>query len=395
MFRSAPAAPSPSHVQPSAPSDPLARRGSGEVGVRAMRADDVPALARLYLQIFRGREGEPSARLQEHVRRVFLDHPRRTQHDASLVYEAADGEIAGMFGVLPTPMLLDGRPVPGAVISTWMARPGPGRARAATRLVRAHLKRGHAISITNTANATSMSMQQSLRFRYAATHSLEWFKVLNFSAYAAAVAARRAGGRLPAAAARAVHAAESGLRRALGRAGLAAPAGWSVAEASPPDFAARLLALSQRFRFRPDWRVEDIVWALDLAAERRQSGPLRLCEARDDKGEIAGVFAYYAPPTGRAEALQIVARPHADAQVLRAFVADAAARRCAYVCGAAGPLAVAALFDMPGVFFRQTAGTAFRADSDDIANAVAYGEGLVGGLVGDGWTPLATESYEE
>lgn len=367
--------------------------GARQAGVRALRADDVPALARLYLSVFRGRQEQPSARLQEHFRRIFLDRPRAAPDYDSLVFETPEGEIAGMLGVLPMPMLFDERPVTGSIVSTWMARPGSGAALAGTRMLRAHIRRGHALSIANTANATSLSFQHSLRFRFAATHSLEWFKVLNLSAYAATVSARRLGTVLPRPLARGVHACERGVRRAIGRGAPALDAGLSVRVLTPEAFAARLIATSQRFRLRPDWSVADVVWSLELAAERRSSGPLRLCEVVDDAGRDVGVFAYYAQPTGRAEALQIVARPRGEAETLRAFVFDAARQDCAYACGAADPLTVAGLFDMPRVFFRQTAGTAFRSASDDIDNALAYGDSLVGGLVGDGWTPLATESY--
>ena len=363
--------------------------------VRPIRPADVMELTRLYMSVFRGRDVAPSARLQEHFRRVFIDHPRQSEECASLVYVTEAGDIGGMIGILPSPMMMDEAPITGSIVSTWMTRPGPTRALAGNRLMRAHLERGHAFTIANTANSTSMAAQRMLRFRFAASHGLEWFKVLNLSAYAASVAANRLGARLPRLLARAVHGSERGLRYALARRDARPPAGWSVVTLSVEAFAARLVAFSQRFRFRPDWDAQDVAWMLDLAAERRGSGPLRLCEAVDATGRSAGVFAYYAQPFGRAEILQLVARPRLESGVLRACIADAAGQRCAYVCGAAEPLVVQGLFDEPAVFFRQKTGTVFRAASDEVAAAIAYGEGLAGGLVGDGWSPLATESYDE
>jgi hypothetical protein len=274
-----------------------------------------------------------------------------------------------------------------------MVRPGPFRASAATSLVRAHLKRRHDISLTNTANATSMAVQESLHFRFASHYSLEWFKILNLSAYAAAILAKRAGGRLPGWVAPGVDAPERVLRHASGLARRQAQGGWRVEEIGPERFAAHFLDLNQRFRLQPDWSERDVAWMLGVAAERVGGGPLRLCAAFDEKGALGGVFAYFAPPMGRAEAIHVVARRHGEGPLLRALIADADQRRCAYVCGAAGPLVVRGFFDTPRIFYRQAPGVAFRAGDIAIADAVAYGEGPIGGLLGDGWTPLATESY--
>ena len=358
--------------------------------VRPIRASDVPGLARLYMAVFRRPGAAPPPQLERHLRALFLEHPRQCEACVSLVHARADGAIDGLFGSLPAPMLFDGRPITGSIISTWMVAPGPSRASAATRLVRAHLKRGHDITLTNTANATSMSMQESLRFRYASHYSLEWFRVLNGSVYAASVLARRAGGRLPAWLARGVDAPERAMLAARG-ARPRPPPGWRVNALDAGRFAERVLELTRRFRLRPDWSVDDLTWMLGLAAERAGSGPVRLCEALDEKGRLAGAFGYYAPPMGRGETIQLVARRNGESEVLRAFIADADERKCAYVCGPAGPLIVRGLFGAPRVFFRQTAGTAFRSNLPGIADAVAYGDGLIGGLVGDGWTPLSTQ----
>lgn len=358
--------------------------------IRPLRSDDIPALAQLYMSVFRGREGGSFPRLERHMRMLFLEHPRQNEDCVSLVYESGGGEIGGMFGSLPAPMLLDGRSVIGSIISTWMARPGSLRAEAGTRLVRAHLKRRHAISFTNTANATSVSMQESLRFRFSSHYSLEWFKALNLSSYAASVAARRAGARLPDWLARGLHAPERALRA---QSRPQSPPGWRVEAVGVERFAELLVSLTPRFRLRPDWSAQDIVWTLNLAAERIGGGPLRLCEATDEKGRLAGVFAYFAPPMGRAETIELVAPRHGETRLLQALIADADAQRCAYVCGRAGPLIVRGLFETPRVYYRQTAAAAFRSDVPEIAAAVAYGEALLGGLIGDGWTPLATETY--
>ena len=48
---------------------------------------------------------------------------------------------------------------------------------------------------------------------------------------------------------------------------------------------------------------------------------------------------------------------------------------------------------IPGVFHRHTCSTVIKTSNAALAQAMLAGEGVLGGLVGDAWTPLATENY--
>ena len=360
---------------------------------RLLRDADIPRVAEMFMAVFRRRSAVASALLETHLRQLFLEHPHYDPACGSLVYEGPDGRLTGMLGTLPLRMRLDGQPLDCSILSTWMIENPARDPRPAVALARAHLQRRHAMTMSDTANDTSIEFQAHLRFNFVAGHSLQWVKPLNFLAYATSSIATGIGVNAPRPILAAAHAVEGLARRAVGKRGAPSLAGWHLLEVPPEVFAHGFLDLARAYTLRPDWSIADVVWMLNLIAERRGSGALHLCEARDDAGELAGVCAYFAKRSSRAEVVQIVTRPRAEEGVLRALIAHARSQRCAYICGHASPAIIRGMVRIPKVFYRQTCSTVLRTDAPGLMEAVNSGSGLIGGLVGDSWTPIATESY--
>ncbi len=360
--------------------------------MRPVRLEDVERLSRMFGQVFRNSAGPASPALADDIRRLLVDHPDRTDHTASLVYERDDGDLGGFLGLIPLPMLLGQRPVQAAAFSTWMVEDRARDPEAGALLLRAHLKRPLDATLADTANRLSIEFQMGLGMRFAPAQSLQWVRPLNYAGYAAAVAMNRLGlagaGRLASAAAR----AEAAAARLLGRRG--ADAGTCASRpCSREEFADAWLALAASWRLRPNWPAARVTWILEQADRRPSLGPLHLRLVCDQSGDLAGCVAYHIGADRRGLAVSILARPAHEQDVLLALLADAAAQGAVLMCGPADPRLMEGFFRIPGVYYRHTCGAVMTARDAGLTQAVLAGDGLLGGLAGDSWTPLATESY--
>ncbi len=103
--------------------------------LRMLRSEDIPQVADLFRSVFRNRRSASSTLLDSHLVRLFLEHPHYSEDTASLVYEGASGEVAGMLGVLPLRMRFDDSALDGSIIRLGWC--GIGRA---TRTLRSCLR---------------------------------------------------------------------------------------------------------------------------------------------------------------------------------------------------------------------------------------------------------------
>ncbi|MDE2577605.1 MAG: hypothetical protein KGL46_02250 [Hyphomicrobiales bacterium] len=372
-------------------SAPATLKRSGRI--RPFARGDVAAVADMFQGVFRASDAPGGARLQSDLAHFFLDHPHFSPATAALIYERPDGAIGGFAGFAPLKLRFDEAPLLGSIISTWMVADRARDREAGGLLVRAHLKRGHALTATDTANDVSVAFLQQLRFDFSHAHALRWVLPLNFSAYSAGALASRLGLGEARRMREGAFVVERLMRRLSRRPGIAMPPGWSRSAVSAETFAQDFCALSQGYRLRPDWTPQDVAWMIAFAARRNGGGRLRLGQARDASGAFAGCYAYFADRRGQAETIQILARPQREEGVLRALIEDATAAGCSFIVGHADPALLRGLRAIPNIFFRQSRATAMRSRTPEHFAAVATGKGLIGGLIGDSWTPMAVDPY--
>ena len=362
-------------------------------GVRPLDRSDLPRAGELFLAKFRGRENARSQRLEGHLARFFLDHPHFDDATASLVHEEPDGRISGFLGIAPVHMRFDGRPCSGSIISTWMVQDAARDSHAAVALARTHLGRGHGLTMADTTSRMSIGFHAFMKVQFAATHSLRWMKPLNFAASGLLSAADAVGLKAPSAAIAAARACEQAARKVARRDGASLVEGWSVAQIDISRFAEGLDELMARLRLAPVWSAQDLAWLLDFAAECEASSEIVLCEARDRAGGLAGVCAYRVDMRERAEILQIVLRPRAEEQTLRLIMNKARSDGLISIGGRIDPMVSRGLFAIPRVLYLHGPGVVVKTADAEAFRAICSGEGLVGGLVGDAWTPLARNRY--
>jgi hypothetical protein len=364
------------------PAAPAVTRRRGVA--RALTRADIPAVASMFGRVFRDSAGERALALGRDLEQVFLAHPYYEPATGSLVMERHDGQLGGFLGIIPIPVVFDGASLRGSVMSTWMIRDPSQDRGAGVALIRAHLGRPGALSFVDTANSRSLSFARSLDMTVLTSHSLQWAKPLNYSGY---LMLRAAGsiGLNGAALARWIQRPE-----ALSRARPNAPS--ASRAVTPETFAEHFLRFARESRLRPDWTPEAIVWMLSVATRGGALGALKLREVFDEKGAVVGCHAFHATPGGRAVALQWLALETHEARVLKDFIAQARAESCVIAGGPSDPRLLRALFGLPNVFYRHTCATAVNSRMPEITAALLAGQGLIGGLMGDRWTPLSTET---
>jgi hypothetical protein len=152
--------------------------------------------------------------------------------------------------------------------------------------------------------------------------------------------------------------------------------------------------LVQEYRLRPDWSIDFVQWLLNCCGRRISLGRLQFREIVDLNGAIVGCCAYHVTSDARAVVMQILARRGAEVGVLQAVIADAESRGCVVVCGSTSQRLLEGLFQIPNVFYRHTCSTGVKVQQPDLMEGFLDGGALVGGLVGDGWMPLASEPYD-
>lgn len=362
-------------------------------GVRRLARADLAPIGAMFLRNFRGRANARSERLERHLAHFFLDHPHYDDATASLVYETPDGRISGFLGISPVHMRFNDKACAGSIISTWMIDDSARDSRAAVALARTHLARRHGLTISDTTSRMSIGFQSNMHTEFSALHSLRWLKPLNFVASGLVSAAGAMGIVAPPVAIDAARACETAARRIVRRSGYSEAQGWRM-EAAPVDiFAQGLGELTKRYRLAPVWSAADLQWLFDFAGEREGAKAVKLYEARDRNGVLAGVCACVVDERRRVEVLQIVMRPRAEETVLQLLMSKAREDGNISIGGRLDPSVGRGLFAIPRVLYQHGAGVVLKTADPEASRMIACGEGLVGGLVGDAWTPLARDSY--
>ncbi|MDE2364037.1 MAG: hypothetical protein KGM42_15270 [Hyphomicrobiales bacterium] len=367
----------------------VARRSA----IRAARPEDAARLADMFMRVFRKGSGAGDPALQQDIRDILIEHPDRREGVETLVLERGDGDLAGMIGSVPIPMRFDNRDLLASASSTWMVENRTRDPLAASQLLRAYFRGPRDITFADTVNGTTLEFQKTMKQSFLPTISLQWVFPINYAGYVAAAAVDRSGlsgarGLVPLAA----RAEEIALRLAR-RARTLDDCAYEARACARGDFASAWSDLAAGRKLRPLWSQTRIEWILGHAERRASLGPLALRRVCDERGDLAGCGAYHVGASGRGLALTILARPHLEADVLRALLRDARAQGCVRMCGAADAQLMQGLARVGGVFYRHTCASVIDARDPQVLQTALAGDAVFGGLVGDGWSPLATESY--
>lgn len=359
--------------------------------IRALREDDIPAVAGLFQRIFRRRDPPPPASLVADLRAVYLEDSATDPELPSLVH-VDHGEVRGFIGRHALPMVLEDRPLRMALCSSIMVDHANAGPLAGAKLLKAALSGPQDLSFTDTASDVSLRMWRGLGAAALPQHSLDWIRIVNPAAALADAAAHR----LPFLR-HAVPLAHSAGRRFLREgsdvmrwSGMPATIGQKGLVTRPigaEEFADIFTICTRRFALRPGWSPEVTAAQVRKAMPKPSFGEPIIGGVFDRREAPVGAFFYHLRPKSTARVLQLLAVPGQEGPVLDATLADAAARDASTVRGRMHPAFMEAMLGRRLVLFHASASIIHSRDAQIAATACA-GEAFVNGLAGEQWSRL-------
>lgn len=357
--------------------------------VRPATADDLPEIIALYARVYPARAGASLERRTAYMRRVLVQHPWRTDRLPSLVYQ--DGKrVRGFLGVMPRPMLRQGKPILMAVSHHFMVDPACRSRLAGLSLVKAFLAGGQELSLCEPAQDSVRRIWEAFGGTTCLLQGLHWTRPLRPAGYLGVVLGSRG---LPAPVVRALSPAAGLMDR------LAARARWSPFQLAPRAQRAEELGLeallagidelSKGYFLRPVYDAEALGWLLEvLDDKRRRWGRLQKKMVRDGAGGLLGYYLYYAGDGGVSQVLQVAARRGAIREVLDDLAHDAWSNGASALSGRLDPRYAEEVSGDAAYFTYGKNRLLIHTKDSDLERAIYKGDAFLTRLEGEWWIPL-------
>ena len=357
--------------------------------VRPLLESDIPQVAELHRTVFRVPENAASGAGDEAARRlseayrdyfadVFLSGPWREEGIDPLVYEEADGRIAGFLGVVAKRMSLGGRSLRVAVCSQFVVHPRK-RGVVGLRLMDEHFRGPQDLSFTDEANQASLRLWEARGGEACPLYSLTWIRPVR-PGRMALHALRRRGGVLARACAPLGPLADGVAARWLQRPNERSGPRGSTEELRPEALLEGMAEAGTRHALHPCYDRCSLQWALRRA--RAAADDLHAVAVRDPHGRTAGWFVYAVDEAKRGEVLQLVARRGSVGDLFGHLLRHAAPRGVIALTGRSGPGLITELSDRNCVF-RSGPMMLLHAKRPEILEPIHRGDALLTRLEGE------------
>jgi hypothetical protein len=380
-----------------------APEGAAQQGgcVRAMTLDDLPQVSRMFLSVFRGRASGRTGELETYLQALCFGSPLLSQDNGSLVHQAPDGALDGVLLSIPMSFLVDGRPVLGRLLCSYMSF-GRSGLRAAAALNRHFRGVPHGFLFSDTSSAQSSGHWRAAGGETLAVESLDWQRVFRPMAALETRLRVRLRAHLPAIA-RFLSASPSALTapltglvdRALRRVrkSLRAPETNSVRIEAVDTERFRKAAddLLSRFRVRPNWLAGEFSWLCEMAGRNPDLGDLHL-ELAFEQGAAApfAAFAYCGRPGGRVAVLNLIAGVGREDLATAALLGHLDRQGFAQARGIVNGANLVALQMQRRMTFRHRGFFCFSSHDEAVREAARSGDLYAGGLASESWSRLVT-----
>jgi hypothetical protein len=358
--------------------------------VRPVEDDDIEAIAALHARLMPNTRQLPPEQTRERFLRLLLQHPWRHQYLRSLVYEARGGRIAGCLGVMPRPMVFQGRPITAAIGHSFMVEP-PGNRPLLAALAENFLAGPQDLSLAETGKVPR-KLWESAGGEVSLIYSLCWTRPLKPTRYALSYLRRRG---LP----ESLHIglrpvcdlmdrlaplAGRTFRRTASPAAIAAAGfGSALDGAGFCETAASSLASRSLY---PKYEQPTADWLLQTLAQKSDRGDFHCVLVRNSQREIAGCYLYYVTPGGTASVVQLGARHDSTELVFDHLCRHARGQGAIAVSGQLDPAFFHTLAARDCVFHHD-GGSWFLIHSrnPEILQAIHRGDAFLGRLESEWW----------
>lgn len=363
----------------------MARKGV----VRPMRSADMPAVARLFLKIFRAADKPASPDLRNYLATLALASPSYHETMGTQVYEQQDGRIRSALLAVPMRFVACGTILPGRLLGVFMTD-ADKEAAGAAQLILALRPRRTDFAFCDSASPTSRNHLLAIGGKPIPVQNLEWVRSFRlFGAVAGRFSERFLHGRrlgLPLLA----RPFDALLRRLLPGQGTE-PVTASVSQMSLPSFLEHAPRLIAHYAVRPLWEREELSWLVSLAVQNTRLGTFAIRSVIDRTGAVIGSFVYYAARGRTAHVLNVLSLPGQEPVVLDAMFRHLDDTGHVEARGRAQLALMAGLSLQRWLVFRHRAFAMVLTRVPEINDAVARGDVYVGGLAGEDWSRLLTD----
>lgn len=363
--------------------------------IRPLEREDLHRVAEIFLKTFRKSARSPSDELINYLDGLYLRAPWHRLETGSLVYMGRDRVLKGFMGALELHMMSGVKRLQAGVMGSFMVEDYQNNPRVGAHLLRTYLSGPQDIFFSDTANHISLSFAQKLGFEILPMNSMEWIKVLRPASLLAHLT-QRTWRWLPQFLVQTLgHGLDRGVgdrfcRQDLLRREPLIVHSHPMEESAFLDAAPRLIS---GYALKPDWTRQELGWLIHQAQLKTKNGPLRIYEVHGDKSRFCGCYLMYAQSDDIAYVLQILPAEGCADEVMAAVLQQVRQMGCVAVRGAAQPRLMESLLRVSGLFYRHRAATVVRSSHGDVVNAVRRGEAFFGGLTGEGWTRLVSDSF--
>uniref|UniRef100_A0A9E8CSG5 GNAT family N-acetyltransferase n=1 Tax=Bosea sp. NBC_00436 TaxID=2969620 RepID=A0A9E8CSG5_9HYPH len=355
--------------------------------VRPIRASDVPAVARLFLKVFRQADKPAGADLQHYLRTMLLASPSYGESVGTQVYEQQDGRIRSALLAVPMRFVACGNIVPGRLLGVFMTD-ADREAVGAAQLILALRPRRADFAFCDSASPTSCNHLLAIGGKPIALQNLEWARSFRpFGALAGRFDARFLRGKVPGLPVLA-RPLDGLLRRLLPQRDSPDRGALRVADIPVPTFLVHAPRLIAHYAVRPLWTEEELFWLVSLAAQNTRLGAFTIRSVLDRGNAIIGCFVYYAAPGRTAHVLNVLSLPGRESAVLDAMFRHLDETGHVEARGRAQAALMTGLSLQRWLVFRHRAFTVALTRIPEINEALARGDVYLGGLAGEDWSRL-------
>ena len=363
-------------------------------GVRPMLDTDMPAVGRLFLDIFRGTTGEASPDLVAYLEALAFGSPSYDPAGGSLVFFEPDGSISSAFIAVPIRFVACDKAITGRLMCAFMTRSAQTAAGAGALglTLRAKLQQ---FAFTDTAALASLRHWRAFGGHSVTPHNLEWTRRFRpAGAMLGRLSRRLLGGRSRGLARLAAPLDRLIRSKGCGMAARRVPQ-LSVEHMTDESFLDLAPAFVARYAIRPEWSRAELSWLLAMARQNCVAGRFAIDAVKDAVGRIIGCYVYYADGLRNADVLNVLALQGREADVLAAMFDAFDRRGFQEASGRAQPALMEGLVDQPLLTFRHKAFVCFSTRHADIVDAIRRGDVYIGGLAGEGWSRLMSDFHDE
>lgn len=357
--------------------------------LRPMERRDIPAVSSLFSKIFRKRNIEAGADLQQYLEATFFGSPLYSPEHGSVVYDDGAGGIASAILALPMEFSIHGRRTVGKLLCAFMSD-GKAGAVGAACLARAMRAARQDMCFSDNSSPVSADHWVAGGGVVLPIQSLEWQR----SFRPVTSGAIRASRQFPALGSRmllgVLGAVDRVLRRRRPSVKPARASGCATTVIGASEFIGCARPMMERFSVRPVWSTEEFDWLVGIAAKNQSLGDVHFRKVTAD-GRAIGVFVFLGKANRTATVLNVLCQPGREFEVTAEMFACLDREGYAQAVGAAQPFLMNAISRQRWLTFRHRGYFCMVTRHGDLKEAALRNDLYIGGLASESWSRLLTD----